>query len=346
MSAVPDTSRSGGVQLIAEVAQAHDGSLGAAHAYIDAVAGTGIGTIKFQVHIAEAESSEFEPFRIRFSREDATRFDYWRRMQFTHEQWLGLKTHCEEKGLEFLASPFSVAAVGLLENIGVSRYKIGSGEVGNLLMLECIARTGKPMILSSGLSTFDDLDRSIAFLKPHGNALSILQCTTSYPTPPEKLGLNVIPELRLRYGLPTGLSDHSGTIFPAIAAVALGAEIVEFHVAFDRSSFGPDATSSIEIRELPTLVRGVSAVATALAHPADKRELTVSPELRRIFGKSLAVNADLPAGHALRLQDLESKKPGDRGLAAGDYQRVIGRRLARALPRWSFLNEADLADPD
>lgn len=330
------------VQLIAEVAQAHDGSLGAAHAYIDAVAGTGIGTIKFQVHIAEAESSEFEPFRVNFSREDATRFDYWRRMQFTLEQWAGLKTHCEEKGLEFLASPFSVAAVELLESLDVRRYKIGSGEVGNLLMLERIAGTGKPMILSSGLSTFEDLDRSIAFLKPHGNALSILQCTTSYPTPPEKIGLNVIGELKARYGLPTGLSDHSGTIYPAIAAVALGAELVEFHVVFDRRSFGPDASSSIEIRELGDLVRGVSCVSQALTSPMDKSQLAVSPELRRIFGKSLAVNADLPASHVLRAQDLESKKPGDRGIPAAEFQRVLGKRLARPLQRWDFLNDADL----
>ena len=330
------------VQLIAEVAQAHDGSLGAAHAYIDAVAGTGIGTIKFQVHIAEAESSEYEPFRVNFSREDATRFDYWQRMQFTPEQWAGIKVHCEEKGLEFLASPFSIAAVELLENVGVRRYKIGSGEVGNLLMLDRIARTGKPMILSSGLSTFDDLDRTVAFLTPHGNALSVLQCTTSYPTPPEKIGLNVIAELKSRYGLPVGLSDHSGTIFPAIAAVALGAELVEFHVVFDRHSFGPDASSSIEIRELGELVRGVSCVAQALAFPMDKNQLSGSPELRRIFGKSLAVNADLPAGHVLGVQDLESKKPGDRGIAAAEFERVVGLRLRRPLRRWDFLTDADL----
>lgn len=331
------------VQLIAEVGQAHDGSLGMAHAYIDAVAGTGIGTIKFQVHMAEAESSEFEPFRVKFSREDATRFDYWRRMEFTAEQWAGLKKHCEEKGLEFLASPFSVAAVELLEQLGVARYKIGSGEVGNLLMLARIARTGKPMILSSGLSTFEDLDRTLAFLLPFGNALSVLQCTTSYPTQPSQLGLNVIPELRQRYGLPTGLSDHSGTVWPAIAAVALGAELVEFHVAFDRTAFGPDASSSLEIRELPQLVAGVAAIAEARATPMDKTRLAVSPELRRIFSKSVAVNADLPAGHVLRVEDLESKKPGDRGLPAAEFQSVVGRRLAHGLRRWDFLNYADLA---
>lgn len=330
------------VQLIAEVAQAHDGSLGAAHAYVDAVAAAGVGTIKFQVHIAEAESSEFEPFRVRFSREDATRYDYWRRMEFTPEQWAGLKAHAEEKGLEFLASPFSVAAVNLLEALGVARYKIGSGEVGNRLMLDRIAATGKPIILSSGLSSYADLDAAVAHLRPRGNHLSILQCTTSYPTRAEDVNLPVIPALKARYGVPVGLSDHSGTIYPALAAVALGAEIVEFHVAFDRASFGPDASSSLEIRELRQLVEGVRFVAAAMAPAADKSEFRGDPALKRMFGKSLAVNADLPAGHVLTAADLESKKPAERGVPATDYTDVVGKRLAHALKRWDFLNWSDL----
>lgn len=333
----------GRVELVAEIGQAHDGSLGAAHAYIDALAGTGVDAVKYQVHIAQAESSAAEPFRVKFSRQDATRFDYWRRMEFTPEQWAGLKAHCEDKGLEFFASPFSVAAVNLLENLGVRRYKIGSGEMTNLLMLERIARTGKPIILSSGLSTFEDLDQTIAFLRPFGNALSLLQCTTSYPTKAADLGLNVIAQLKARYGIPVGFSDHSGTLFAPVAAVAHGAEMLEFHVVFDRRAFGPDSSSSLEIREIAELVRGVNYVAEAIATPMDKSTLRVSPDLRRIFGKSLAVNADLPEGHWIRVEDLESKKPGDCGISAAEFRRVIGRRLRRPMNAWEFLNESDLS---
>ena len=332
------------VEIIAEVGQAHDGSLGAAHAYIDALAGTGIKAVKFQVHIAHAESSIEEPFRVKFSKQDATRFDYWKRMEFTPEQWIGLKMHCEDMGLEFLASPFSIAAVNLLEGIGVQRYKIGSGEMSNLLMLECIARLGKPIILSSGLSTFDDLDQTIEFLQPYKCALSLLQCTTRYPTRASDVGLNVINELKIRYGLPVGLSDHSGTVFAPLAAVAFGAEIIEFHIVFDRRSFGPDSSSSLEIREIPELVSGIKFISQSVMSPIDKSTISVDPELLRIFGKSLSVNANLPIGHRLRLEDLESKKPSSMGIPASEYRRVIGSKLARSMRAWEFLNESDLSD--
>lgn len=331
-----------GIDLIAEVAQAHDGSLGAAHAYVDAVVASGIGTIKFQVHVAEAESSEFEPFRVPFSREDATRFDYWKRTSFTEEQWIGIRQHCEEAGIEFLASPFSIAAVDLLERVGVARYKVGSGEVGNLLMLDRIASTGKPIILSSGLSSFEDLDATVEHLRRQGVRLSIMQCTTSYPTKPEDVNLPAIPALKERFGLPVGLSDHSGQIWSAIAAVAVGAELLEFHVVFDRSSFGPDSTSSIEIRELPSLVAGVGFVRSAMSPRVERSRFAPDPALKQMFGKTLAVNADLPAGHEIAIGDLESKKPGGRGIAASDYARVVGKTLKRPLRRWDFLAWPDI----
>ncbi|WP_311196036.1 N-acetylneuraminate synthase family protein [Antarcticibacterium sp. 1MA-6-2] len=125
--------------IIAEIAQAHDGFLGIAHSYIDALSKTGVDAVKFQVHIAEAESSIHEPFRVKFSTQDKSRFDYWKRMEFSVEQWQELRTHCDEAGVEFMASPFSNAAVDLLEKLEVKRYKIGSGEVNNFLMLEKIA---------------------------------------------------------------------------------------------------------------------------------------------------------------------------------------------------------------
>jgi N,N'-diacetyllegionaminate synthase len=165
------------VFIIAEIAQAHDGSLGILHSYIDAVSDTGADAIKFQVHIAEAESSEFEPFRVNFSYIDKTRYDYWKRMEFSLTQWQEIKEHCEKRNLEFICSPFSLAAVDLLEQIEIKKYKIGSGEVSNLLMLEKIAKTNKDIILSSGMSSFQDLDNTVNFIKSFGNKLAILQCT-------------------------------------------------------------------------------------------------------------------------------------------------------------------------
>ena len=331
-----------GTFLIAEIGQAHDGSLGILHSYIDAIAETGVDAIKFQTHIAEAESSAAEPFRINFSYEDATRYDYWKRMSFTKDQWIGIKKHCEEVGLEFMSSPFSQAAVDLLESIGMNRYKIGSGEVSNFLMLEKIAKTGKPIILSSGMSSFEELDQTVAFIQQFGNELSILQCTTSYPTPPEKIGLNVIAEMKERYpNIPIGLSEHTGNISTGIAAVALGAEILEFHAVFDRRIFGPDSSSSLTIDEIKTLVDSVRFLEIALGHSIDKNDLSPYTDLKKIFGKALAVNKDLKKGHRIQFDDLEAKKPKNQGLSSTDFKSIIGKELSVDKSKYDFLREED-----
>ncbi|CAM4097235.1 N-acetylneuraminate synthase family protein [Gillisia limnaea] len=328
--------------IIAEVGQAHEGSFKKALSYIEALSKTGVDAVKFQVHIAEAESSIHEPFRVKMAGQDKTRFDYWKRMEFTMQQWKDLKKHCDEAEVEFLASPFSNAAVDLLEEVGVKRYKIGSGEVNNFLLLEKIARTEKPVILSSGMSSFGELGHTVAFLKKRKVEISILQCTTAYPTQPENYGLNVIGELKELYGVPVGYSDHSAKIETCIGAAALGAEILEFHAVFSRKSLGPDASSSLEMEEITHLVKAVRNLETALQHPVDKSDNSTFQELKNIFEKSLAVNKDLPAGHIIKFEDLEAKKPKGFGMAASMFEEVIGRRLDRDLKQWSFLKQEDL----
>src|SRR5258705_12356740 len=151
---------SGGCLIIGEVAQAHDGSLGMAHAFIDAIANAGADAVKFQTHIASAESTPEEPWRTKFSRQDNTRYEYWKRMEFTEPQWGGLKQHCDDLGLLFLSSPFSVEAVALLTRVGVSAWKVASGEVGTLQMLERMADTGLPVLLSTGMSPLKEIDKA------------------------------------------------------------------------------------------------------------------------------------------------------------------------------------------
>lgn len=328
--------------LIAEIAQAHDGSLGIAHSYIDALAGIGVDAVKFQTHIADAESSIYEPFRIRFSYEDETRYDYWKRMEFSQAQWQGLKDHCDAVGLEFISSPFSVAAVDLLEALSVHRYKIGSGEVTNHLLLHRIAQTGKPIILSSGMSSMIELNAAIDFLAPFGNPLTLLQCTTAYPTHPEQWGLNVMSELADKFKLPVGFSDHSGEIYACLAAAALGAVMLEFHVVFDQRMFGPDAKASLTIDKIRELVRGIRTIEKALQNPVKKDDVQVYSDLKRMFGKSLAVNRVMLKGELITLSVLETKKPADKGIPASGYQSVVGKKMARDLPAFSFLNEEDI----
>lgn len=329
--------------IIGEIAQTHDGSLGTAHAYIDAVANVGADAIKFQTHIAAAESTPGEPWRVKFSRQDATRFEYWRRMEFSQEQWHGLAAHARERGLLFLSSAFSPEAVDLLERVGVPGWKVGAGEVSNLPLLEKMARTGKPVILSSGMSDWAELDAAVHCVREHSAGVAVLQCTTAYPCPPEKLGLNVLAELRARYACPIGLSDHSGVIYAGLAAATLGAKLLEVHVAFSRECFGPDVIASLTTPELKQLVEGVRFIETALAAPVDKQAMADSlRELKQVFGKSIVAARDLSAGHCVTLADLAFKKPGT-GIPAARYQELLARTLARAVVADAQLTEEDFA---
>jgi len=328
--------------IIAEVGQAHEGSLGILHSYIDALSEIGIDAIKFQTHIAEAESSEYEPFRVKFSYEDETRYDYWKRMEFTLEQWKEIKQHCDEVGLEFISSPFSNMAVDWLEEIGVKKYKIGSGEITNFLMLEKIAQTGKDIILSSGMSSFQELDETISFLGQFQSKLSVLQCTTKYPTSAEDIGLNVLSELKERYNLPVGLSDHSSTIYPSLAAVSLDAEILEFHVVFDKKMFGPDSKASLDLAEVEELVKGVRFIEKSLNNQINKEDNSGFKELKNIFEKSLAVNKDMKEGDIITFDCLEAKKPFGYGISAKEYKNILGKRLKKNLKKWDFLTEESI----
>lgn len=311
------------ITTIAEIGQAHNGSIDKLHEYIEAVSKTGVTAIKFQTHIADAESSIYEPFRIKFSDQDATRFDYWKRMEFSQQQWNDIGRRCKDLGLTFISSPFSNKAVDVLEEAEVEQYKIGSGEVNNFLLLKKVIETGKPIIISSGMSSFKELDATVSFLKRHEAHFSILQCTTSYPTQPKDYGLNVIQELKKRYNVPVGFSDHSATIATGIAAAALGAEIIEFHVVMSKDEFGPDVTSSLTMEEAKSLVDGVNLIATSRRNPIDKSDNSRFTELKNIFEKSLAVNKNLPKGHLLTFNDLEAKKPKGYGIDATLYLSLI-----------------------
>jgi N-acetylneuraminate synthase len=327
--------------IVAEVAQAHDGSLGMAHAYIDAIADAGADAVKFQTHIAAAESTPQEPWRIKFSQQDATRYEYWQRMEFTENQWLGLKDHADERGLIFLSSPFSLEAVDLLSRIGVAAWKVPSGETANTPMLDKMITTGLPIILSTGMSTLDEIDGAVNRIKEGGVSLVVLQCTTAYPCPPEKIGVNLISFFRERYGGLVGLSDHSGTIYPGLAAVACGLQMLEVHVVFSREMFGPDVPASITTAELRQLVEGVRFIEKMMDNPVDKEAIAEEfDELRSTFTKSIVACKNLKAGSILKADDLTLKKPGT-GLPPARLADIIGRRLKRSVAADTLIEESD-----
>ena len=333
----------GNCVIIAEVAQAHDGSLGMAHAFIDAIANAGANAVKFQTHIAAAESTPSEPWRVKFSLQDVTRYDYWKRMEFTEEQWHGLKEHADERGLKFLSSPFSIEAVELLTRVGVAAWKVASGEVSNTPMFERMAATGLPILLSTGMSPLSEIDAAVEHIKAKDVPLTVLQCTSMYPTPPEKIGLNMIPFFRKRYGCAVGLSDHSGTIYPGLAAATLGIDVLEVHATLSREMFGPDVPASVTTAELRQLVEGIRFIEKMMANLADKDAMAeeLAP-MRDLFTKSVVARVDLPAGTMLEAEHLTIKKPVT-GIPASRLPEVVGRSLRRDVRADETLKETDLA---
>jgi len=315
----------------------HDGSFGNAKKLIEAAATCGVDAVKFQTHIPEAETLPDAPTPPYFKGEP--RFEYFQRTGFTLEQWRELKAHCDAHGVMFLSSPFSEEAVDLLEDVGLAQYKIPSGEVTNLPMLEKIARLGKPVILSSGMSSWEELDRAVEVIRLHNAPLTVLQCTSEYPCPYEKVGLNVMLEMAERYGVPVGLSDHTLTNYAVFAAVTLGATVIEKHFTFSRLMYGSDAPHSLEPDEMRDLVQGVRAIETILASPVEKRAEPYQ-EMKEIFEKSLVAAVDIPAGTMLTREVIAIKKPGT-GISAARLEEFIGRKVVREVKAGRLLAEED-----
>jgi N-acetylneuraminate synthase len=192
------------------------------------------------------------------------------------------------------------------------------------------------------MSGLDELDVAVETVRAAGAPVAVLQCATAYPCPPEQIGLNVIGELRERYGCWVGLSDHSATIFPAIAAATLGADIVEVHVTLSREMFGPDVPASVTTAELAELVRGVRFVEQALASPVDKdRVAAAMGPMRELFTRSAVAAVDIAAGARLAETDLVAKKPGT-GIPAAHIPELVGRVARRGIPADTLLSEDDL----
>jgi N,N'-diacetyllegionaminate synthase len=262
--------------VVAEVGMAHDGSLGMAHAYIDAVAKAGAEAVKFQRHRPEDGGS----WRLRPAYcQDETRNDYWRRTAFEDDQWRSLAWHAQEVGLIFLCSAFSIESAAALVPL-VPAWKIASGQIANTRMVEYMVVSGKPAIISTGMATDHELDEVAARFIHR----VILHSTSLYPTPIEQVDLWRIRRLSARYNAPAGLSDHSGTIWPALAAATMGAAMVEVHVTFSREAYGPDTASSITISELAQLCEGIRAIRQA-QQPVDREALLKGPlaEARRVY---------------------------------------------------------------
>jgi N,N'-diacetyllegionaminate synthase len=324
--------------IVAEIGNNHDGSIRLAERLIEAAAEAGADAVKFQTHIAEAEMLPSTPTPPHF---DEPRWDFTKRMELSLDDHLHLKVFAEERGLVFFSSPFSVEAVELLEQVGVPVYKVASGELTNPPLLEAVAATGKPVLLSSGMSGMEDVERAAATLRSGGSELVVLQCTSNYPCPPELVNLRAMVAMGERLGVPYGLSDHTPGLWTSVAAAALGAVVIEKHFTLSKRLYGPDHHASLTPEELARLVEGVREVEAAMGSGLKERDPALDPA-RATFEKSIVARSRIPQGAVLESAMLTTKRPGN-GISALRIGELIGRTAVRELEPDHQLEEADLA---
>lgn len=329
--------------IIAEVGNSHEGSLGLAKQFIKVASECGVDAVKFQTHLFDCESLESAPNPPYFK--DESRKQYFDRTAFTLDQWKELKRYAEEeRGVDFFSSPFSLEAIDLLMKVGVETFKIPSGEVNNLPLLEKVASTGKKILLSSGMSSWEEIDLAVQTLFENGTKdLVLLQCTSEYPCPAEQSGLNVMSELKIRYPqVKIGYSDHTLGVAVPLAAVILGASVIEKHFTLSRSMYGSDAKNSTEPDEFKRMVDEIRNVEKALSHKINKDEKVKElGQMKMTFEKSIVTSKSLKAGHVITLEDLAFKKPGN-GIPAREYKSLIGKKVAKDINANQMINWDDL----
>ncbi len=323
--------------IIAEIGSVHDGSFGNAINLIEAAALAGADVVKFQTHIAHAETLENAPSPSYFNTE--SRYEYFKRTSFTEEQWALLKKVCDKNSVKFMSSPFSLEAVDLLEKIEVEFYKIPSGEVTNTPLLSKVSKTNKKIILSSGMSDFTEIDAAYEILK--NNDLIIMQCTSEYPCPPSNVGLNVIKEIENRYKCVPGFSDHTLGFAASFAAAAIGAKYIEKHFTFSKLMYGSDAKNSMEPNDFKIFTTGIKEIWEMLENPIDKNNIEKFSDMKLIFQKSIIINKNLKSGHILKYEDLDFKKPGT-GISANQWKDVVGKRINKDLKQNNLLRKEDI----
>lgn len=327
-------------EIIAEIGINHEGDIYKAVRMIHDAHEAGAKCVKFQCHIV---GDEYIPAAKNIIPPNATEniYDMMVRCSFTEAQERALKRETEKLGMLYLCTPFSRAAAGRLHRMDVDMYKIGSGECNNYPLIKQIASYGKPVILSTGMNDFDSIDPAVNILKTAGVPLALLHCVSMYPAPYDKMNLGAIQELKARYHVPVGLSDHSIGLYCSFAAVALGADIIERHFTSDKRWPGPDIPISIGPVKLRELIEGRRAIVEAMAGKAKG----VSEESRTAEFAFACVVTTRPIrqGESLARDNIWVKRPGTGMIKAAQYEACLGRVALKDIPKDTQLTWAMIA---
>lgn len=325
--------------LVAELSANHNQNFEEAVQLVRAAKASGADAVKVQTYTADTLtiSSDAEPFRIVGTIWNGRTLHDLYREAFTPWEWQPkLKAIAEELGIELFSTPFDASAVNFLEGMGVPAYKVASFEIVDLPLLRKIASTGKPVIMSTGMASLDEITEAVNTLREAGGqGLVLLKCTSAYPAPPESMNLRTIPDLAARFSVPVGLSDHTlGTSVP-IAAVAVGACMIEKHLTLRRAVPGPDSAFSLEPNEFRAMVDAVRTIERALGEA--RYGPTAEEAASRVFRRSLFVVENVAEGEIFTEKNVRSIRPGH-GLHTRHLSEVLGRRARRAITRGTPLN--------
>lgn len=310
-------------KIIAELGSVHDGKFHLAKKLIKLAAASGANVVKFQMHIADEETLEDAPSPDYFKAE--TRFNYFKRTAFTFNQWKKLKKICQIYNVEFLCSPFSEKAVDILEKLKVNSYKVPSGELTNLPLLERIKKTKKHIYLSTGMSNWKEIATAIKLLKRN---YTLLQCSSIYPCPLEQVGLNVLIEMQKKYKCEIGFSDHTLGFSAPLAAASLGATVIEKHFTISRKMYGSDAKNSMEPEEFSFLSKNLKEIWKIVENPINKNDIKKYKKMKIIFEKGIVSAYDLSKNTILTKKNIAFKKPAD-GIRAFNYKKILGKKLKK-----------------
>lgn len=333
-------------EIIIEIGNTHEGSLGVAKSFVDMIAKAGGKVAKFQMHLAEHEGTATEPFRVKFSDQDKTRQDYWRRINFSEENWKELSQYCQEIGIEFLCTPFSVEAARFLEeNNLVKRWKVGSGQAVDWPLIDYLASTKKPLIISTGLVSNDEIRllRDRLLRTSAWSRTTLMHCVSKYPVSIQEIDLHLMGELR-ELGCLVGYSDHSGNYMVPITAIALGADIVEVHMTPHKQYFGPDVSSSLVPDEIASILHFASIHSQLISSSRTKEDhFKDVHQLRLLFRKGLYWSNSKVAGALVGIEDFTFLKPVIE-IDTVDYEKFLGRKLARDVNERQPVSKADFED--
>jgi len=334
--------------IIAEAGVNHNGDMASAKKLIDIAVEAGVDYVKFQSFIADklvskvAKKASYQNININDG--DDSQYNMLKKLELSHEDHLELMAYCIQKNIKFFSTAFDIDGVTYLKELGLELFKIPSGEITNFPYLRAIALCGKPVIMSTGMSTEDEIKQAVDVLIQFGiskSTISILHCNTEYPTPMKDVNLKAMLSIKDNFGVEVGYSDHTLGIEVPIAAVALGAKIIEKHFTLDRTLPGPDHAASLEPNELIAMVKAIRNIELAMSGDGVKMPSQSEIKNTAIARKSIHLNKNLEKGHVISEEDIIALRPGD-GISPMDWNTVLGKKLKEDKIEYDKLSFSDL----